>query len=58
VGILNIVNKISQGIIATIGGIVATIYGLPWVFVFAPIFLIGSNFLFRRVSETLKVKEI
>jgi MFS family permease len=57
VGILNVVSTISQIIGATVGGIVATLYGLPWVFAFAPIFLLLSIFLFRRVEETLKSYE-
>lgn len=56
IGILNIVWTISQIIGAIIGGIVATIYGLGWVFAFAPIFLIGSIFLFKRVKETLEIE--
>jgi len=52
-GILNIVSTISQIIGATVGGIIATIYGLVWVFAFAPIFSLGSILLFRRVRETL-----
>ncbi len=52
-GILNVVNTLSQIIGATVGGIIATIYGLVWVFAFAPIFALGSIFLFRRVRETL-----
>ncbi|MFX0186956.1 MAG: MFS transporter [Candidatus Hodarchaeota archaeon] len=56
-GILNVVRTISQIIGVTVGGIVATIYGLEWVFIFAPIFLIGSIFFFRRVKETLTFEE-
>ena len=56
-GILNVVNTASQIIGVTVGGIVATIYGLPWVFVVAPIFLILSIFLFKRVEETLKIEK-
>jgi len=56
-GILNVVNTVSQIIGVTVGGIVATIYGLPWVFVVAPIFLILSIFLFKRVEETLKIEK-
>ncbi|TFG27677.1 MAG: MFS transporter [Promethearchaeota archaeon] len=52
-GILNVVNTISQIIGVTVGGIIATIYGLVWVFAFAPIFSIGSILFFRRVQETL-----
>jgi len=52
-GILNVVSTISQIIGATVGGIIATIYGLVWVFAFAPIFSLGSILLFRRVRETL-----
>ncbi len=58
IGILNVVSTISQIIGATVGGIVATLYGLPWVFAFAPIFLIASIFLFKRVEETLKSNDI
>ena len=58
IGILNLVSTISQIIGATVGGIVATLYGLPWVFAFAPIFLILSIFLFKRVEETLKSNDI
>ena len=56
-GILNVVSTISQVIGATVGGIVATIYGLVWVFAFAPIFALGSIIFFRRVRETLKLEE-
>ena len=52
-GILNVVNTMSQVIGAIVGGIIATIYGLVWVFAFAPIFSLGSILLFRRVRETL-----
>lgn len=58
IGILNVVNTVSQIIGATVGGIVATIYGLSWVFAFAPIFSILSLLLFRRVQETLKTSKI
>ncbi|MHA1148979.1 MAG: MFS transporter [Promethearchaeota archaeon] len=52
-GILNIINTISQMIGAIVGGIVATIYGLAWIFSFVPIFLIGSIPFFLWVKETL-----
>ena len=52
-GILNVVNTISQVIGAIVGGIIATIYGLVWVFAFAPIFSLISILFFRRVRETL-----
>jgi MFS family permease len=52
-GILNVVNTMSQVIGVIIGGIIATIYGLVWVFAFAPIFSLGSILLFKRVQETL-----
>ena len=56
-GFLNVVNTLSQIIGATVGGIVATIYGLVWVFAFAPIFALGSIPLFRRVQETLVIED-
>lgn len=52
-GILNIINTVSQLIGAIIGGILATIYGIAWIFAFVPIFLIGSLPFFMRVKETL-----
>jgi MFS family permease len=55
-GILNIIFTVSQIVGAIVGGIVATILGVQWIFVFAPIFLIGSIPLFLRVKETL-IKE-
>ncbi|MFX1339702.1 MAG: MFS transporter [Promethearchaeota archaeon] len=53
IGILNVVSTISQVIGVIVGGIIATVYGLVWVFAFAPIFSLGSIILFRRVRETL-----
>jgi Na+/melibiose symporter-like transporter len=61
-GILNIIFTISQIIGSIVGGLVATYFliaGLvpeSFVFVFAPIFFLGSIPLFLRVKETL-VKE-
>ena len=52
-GILNIVQTVSQMIGATVGGIAATIYGIDWVFIFAPIFFLGSIPFFFFVKETL-----
>lgn len=52
-GILNITNTVSQVIGSLIGGIVATIFGLPVIFAFAPIFFISSLPLFMRIKETL-----
>jgi MFS family permease len=56
-GIFNIVETVSQIIGSITGGIVATIFGIPWLFWLAPIFYIASIPLFLRVKETLK-KEI
>ncbi len=56
-GILNVVNTMSQIIGAIVGGIVATVYGLVWVFAIAPIFALGSIPLFRRVRETLVIED-
>jgi maltose/moltooligosaccharide transporter len=52
-GILNIIFTVSQIIGATVGGIVAEIFGVAWIFTFAPIFFIASIPLFWRVKETL-----
>ncbi len=52
-GILNITNTLSQVIGSLIGGIVATVFGLPVIFAFAPIFFIISLPLFMRIKETL-----
>lgn len=52
-GIFNIVETVSQIIGSLVGGIVATIFGIPWLFWLAPIFYITSIPLFLRVKETL-----
>ncbi len=52
-GILNIVNTVSQIIGSFAGGLVATIFGLPWIFVLGPVFFIGSIPLFMKVKETI-----
>ena len=52
-GIFNIVETVSQIIGSLVGGIVATIFGIPWLFWLAPIFYIASIPLFLRVKETL-----
>jgi len=58
-GILNIINTVSQMVGAIIGGLVATaiigvaISPLGWLFAVVPIFLIASIPLFMRVKETL-----
>ncbi len=53
-GILNIVNTVSQIIGSFAGGLVATIFGLPWIFILGPVFFIASIPLFMKVKETLK----
>jgi MFS family permease len=55
-GILNIVETVSQIIGSLAGGIIATIFGIPWLFWLAPIFFFASIPLFLRVKETL-IKE-
>ena len=52
-GILNITLTLSQVIGAMVGGIVATLFGLPVAFAFAPIFFIISLPIFMRIKETL-----
>ncbi|MFX0074556.1 MAG: MFS transporter [Candidatus Hermodarchaeota archaeon] len=54
-GILNIVNTVSQIIGSFAGGIVATIFGIPWIFVLGPIFFIGSIPIFMLVKETVSL---
>lgn len=61
-GILNIIFTVSQIIGSIVGGLVTTYFligGLvpeSFVFVFAPIFFLGSIPLFLRVKETLKIE--
>jgi len=55
-GIFNIVETVSQIIGSFAGGIIATIFGIPWIFWIAPIFFIISIPLFLRVKETLEKK--
>ncbi|MFX1451168.1 MAG: MFS transporter [Promethearchaeota archaeon] len=57
-GILNITNTVSQVIGALVGGIIATIFGLSFIFAFAPIFFIIALPLFMRIKETLPGIEI
>jgi predicted MFS family arabinose efflux permease len=47
-GILNIVNTVSQIIGSLAGGLVATIFGLPWIFILGPVFFFfcGSTIIF------------
>lgn len=54
-GILNIVNTVSQIIGSIAGGIVATLFGIPWIFIIGPIFFITSIPIFMRVKETAKL---
>ncbi|MHA1805646.1 MAG: MFS transporter [Promethearchaeota archaeon] len=55
-GILNFMDTISQIPGAFIGGLIADSYGVQYIFLFVPIFLIGSIPLFLRVKETLILK--
>ena len=52
-GILNIVTTVSQIIGSFAGGIVATLFGIPWIFLLAPVFFIISIPLFMKVKETI-----
>lgn len=52
-GIRNIVSTVSQIIGSFAGGIVATLFGIPWIFVLAPVFSIMSIPLFLKVKETI-----
>ena len=55
-GILNIVNTVSQIIGSLAGGIVATLFGISWIFVLGPVFFIASIPLFLKVKETVNLK--
>ncbi|NHJ20799.1 MAG: MFS transporter [Candidatus Lokiarchaeota archaeon] len=55
-GILNIVNTASQIIGSIAGGIVATLFGIQWIFLLGPFFFIGSIPIFMKVKETLKLE--
>jgi MFS family permease len=52
-GILNIITTVSQIIGSFAGGIIATLFGIPWIFALAPIFFIISIPLFMKVKETV-----
>jgi len=54
-GILNIVNTASQIIGSFAGGIVATLFGIPWIFVLGPVFFLASIPLFLKVKETVNL---
>ncbi len=54
-GILNIVNTVSQIIGSFSGGIVATLFGIPWIFVIGPVFFLASIPLFLKVKETVNL---
>jgi len=55
-GIFNIVNTFSQIIGAFAGGLIATLFGIPWIFVLGPIFFLISIPLFMKVKETVTLK--
>ncbi len=54
-GILNIVNTVSQIIGSFAGGIVAELFGLPWIFILGPVFFLASIPLFLKVKETVNL---
>ncbi len=54
-GILNIVNTVSQIIGSFAGGIVATVFGIPWIFILGPVFFVLSIPLFMKVKETVNL---
>ena len=54
-GILNIVNTVSQIVGSFAGGIVATLFGIQWIFVLGPVFFLSSIPLFLKVKETVKL---
>ena len=56
-GILNIVNTASQIIGSISGGIVATLFGIQWIFILGPVFFIGSIPIFMKVKETLNLEK-
>ncbi|MFX0048042.1 MAG: MFS transporter [Candidatus Hermodarchaeota archaeon] len=55
-GILNIVNTVSQIIGSITGGIVATLFGVQWIFILGPVFFLVSIPIFMKVKETLNLK--
>ena len=54
-GILNIVNTVSQIIGSFAGGLVATFFGIPWIFLLGPVFFLTSIPLFLKVKETVNL---
>ncbi len=56
-GILNFMDTITQIPGAFIGGLMADLYGVQYIFLLVPIFLIGSIPVFKKVKETLIIKE-
>ncbi|NVM27732.1 MAG: MFS transporter [Candidatus Helarchaeota archaeon] len=56
-GILNITRTLSQVIGVIVGGIVATLISIEWIFAFAPIFYITSIPFFLTIKETLPDKK-
>ena len=55
-GIFNIVNTLSQIVGSFAGRIIATIFGISWIFVLGPVFFMASIPLFLKVKETVKIK--
>jgi MFS family permease len=54
-GILNIVFTLSQIVGALAAGLVATVFGLDWIFALGTLFFLVSILFFLRVEETLVV---
>ena len=55
-GIFNIVNTVSQIVGSFAGGLVATIFGISWIFILGPVFFMVSIPLFLKVEETVKLE--
>ncbi|MCJ7651878.1 MAG: MFS transporter, partial [Candidatus Lokiarchaeota archaeon] len=55
-GIFNIVNTLSQIVGSFAGGLIATIFGLSWIFILGPVFFLASIPFFLKVKETVKVE--
>ena len=55
-GIFNIVNTLSQIVGSFAGGLIATIFGISWIFVLGPVFFIASIPMFLKVKETVKLE--
>ena len=54
--IFNIVNTVSQIVGSFAGGLIAMLFGIPWIFILGPVFFISSIPLFLKVEETVKLE--